>query len=103
MKKIEKRKIKISLDLEGNDQVVLLDTLNALKSTTREDIERNIYRINMKGNIIWQVSPYDAFSKSTFTNIYFSDNGKLLAYNFDGGEYEIDLETGKVQPKQLLK
>ncbi|MFW9880717.1 MAG: hypothetical protein ACFFG0_47230 [Candidatus Thorarchaeota archaeon] len=102
MKKIEKGKTKISIEIRGGDNIVLLDMSNASKSTKIEEIQRNIYRIDVNGKIIWQISPYDAFSNSTFTNIYIS-NDKLLGYNFDGGEYEINLDTGKVRPKQLLK
>lgn len=103
MIEITKDRIKISLEIEGGDRIILLDMLSAPKSSSKEDVQRNIYRIDENGKIIWQLLPYDAFEISTFTNVYFSEKFELLGYNFDGGEYEIDINTGKVRPKQLLK
>lgn len=62
-----------------------------------------MYRVDDKGAVLWRVGDYKAFPYSTFTNVYIDKDGKLRGYNFDGVEYEIDLQTGEVRSSQLLK
>lgn len=93
--------IETSLDLPGGDNVVLVNWERLNDETSQQ---RNVFRLNDRGEVVWQVGNYRPMpGKSTFTNIYFDEHGKLLGYNFDGGEYEIDAGTGAVGRSHLLK
>lgn len=87
------------------DQKIQLETrkfiirLNYMKA---EDPNRNIFCINDKNEIIWQIESdpmrthlpggldLDTFVSITFDHI-------LKAKRFSGFEYEVDLETGRIK------
>lgn len=63
----------------------------------------NIYGVSYDGKILWQVekiahvdqdSPYTGIGK---------ENNFLSAYNWDGHDYCIDLNTGKILGKKFVK
>lgn len=71
--------------------------------TDRESRQRNVACIDATGRERWRVGDYRPSDVSTFTNIYFDSEGELRGYNFDGGEYRIDVNTGTCTPLRLLK
>lgn len=91
-----------SLTLDDGGSVVLVDMLDTDKASV-ERIHRNVYRIDETGKVAWQVGDYAPMSNSTFTNIYFDELGVLIGYNFDGIEYLINMDTGELRPKRLVK
>ncbi len=93
----------VRLPLNDGGKVELIDMLDAPKTSSEDDIQRNVFRFDAEGNVVWQIRAYNPFPNSTFTNIYFDKENKLLGYNFDGVEYAIDLDTGTVTSSQLLK
>jgi len=93
----------VVLPLSDGGRVELVDMLDAPKTSSDDDIQRNIFRFDAKGDMIWQVGTYNPFPVSTFTNIRLDEEGRLLGYNFDGGEYSIDLDSGVATPKLLMK
>ena len=94
------KKIKKTLKLEDGTRIILVDFLDC--EGPLDDIHRNVFRVDSNTKIVWQIGEYNPFPNSTFTNIYFQDN-KLFGYNFDGGEYEIDSQTGKINSSELIK
>jgi hypothetical protein len=61
--------------------------------------DANIYRIDSEDNIIWQIEPTPDMSfvgvlGDFYSNCWFSEN-MLIALNYGGYEFQIDLETGK--------
>ncbi|WP_155839268.1 hypothetical protein [Hyphomonas chukchiensis] len=88
------------VDLPKGEAVVLLDRLGKGDQYNKEDLARNVFRIDSKGHIMWRVS--SAFDKlgDPFTRLY-SEDGTLTAYRWDGGSYVIDLETGSATPLRL--
>ena len=78
--------------------------LAASASVPLADRERNIYRLNADGGVAWRISASDpVYPGSPFTGIGFDIDHKLLAYRWDGTEYEIDLVTGTAAPRKLAK
>ncbi len=87
------------LGLPSGDKVVLFGYDSCVDKIERQ---QNIVCFDSRGNEKWRVGEYGAWENSAFTNIYFLDGG-LYAYNFDGGEYSIDMGTGQCRPVALLK
>jgi hypothetical protein len=93
----------ISLELENGDRILLVKMSNASESTPKEIVRRNLFRVNPQDVIVWQVGEYPHCLASTFTNIYWGEAGELLAFNFDCGEYVIELDTGKPIGSRFLR
>jgi hypothetical protein len=100
MKLFRPEYVRVTLQLPGGHRIVVIDSEGLAPGSK----ERNLYRIDQHGEVIWQVEDYGpTFSRSTFTNVYFDDKGRLRAYNFDGGEYEIDPQDRSIRGSRLLK
>lgn len=83
-------------------KIVLYDRLDP-KIFSDEEAARNVYKLDFSGNIIWQVSSKSDERGAPFTGIRIDEDGKLMAYRWDGGLYEIDIETGFATPKILMR
>ena len=96
-------KLRKVVQLADGGKVVLADPRSGNWKRRDCDGYQNIFRISNTGEIAWQVGPYRWFPNvSTFTNIELSDD-QLVGYNFDGGEYFIDLRTGAIGDSKLFK
>ncbi|PXZ04760.1 hypothetical protein [Gilliamella apicola] len=90
------------LNIDNNYQLALLDGFNDLFKKEPLEVSRNIFLIKTDGQVIWRIySKNDKFGDS-FTNIYEKD-GKFKAYRWDGGQYDIDIETGLATPEILIR
>lgn len=88
-----------SLSLQDGGRIILEDVIG--KPISGERKQRNIYRLSANGDTVWRVSgPED---DDPYTNVYFTETGLLMGYNWNGGEYQIDAETGKAVFKAFLK
>ncbi|MFP0197884.1 MULTISPECIES: hypothetical protein [Pseudomonas] len=82
--------------------VVLIDRLGQESLFDEAECSRNIYLIDEAGRRVWQVfSDFDAHA-GPFTNIILNERG-LKGYRWDGGMYEIDIETGRAVPGEFMK
>jgi len=79
----------------GKGVVVLLDWMDIEREG---DLARNIFFVEPDSTIRWQLAdPLPAQGpKQPFTGIGFR-HGKLLAYNLEGGYYEVDIKTGEAK------
>ncbi len=80
--------VKTVLDL--NDRIIVL---------SRElSLNINVFCLDVDGNILWKIQecPHGDGAKP-YTNIRMSDAGELIAYNFIGFDYRVDLNTGAVE------
>jgi hypothetical protein len=61
---------------------------------------RNIFGIERGGKIRWQIerSPHGGTVRNPFTGLYISAEGELIAANWIGVDYRVDLSTGKINP-----
>lgn len=99
-----KWKVKKTLPLDDGGEILLLDMLGVDKSVPWEDVNRNVFRIDANGCVVWQIETRSAQNdRFPFTNIYFDHAGKLKAYCWDGGEYEVDFSSGGVGSGKLAK
>lgn len=92
------------IDLDDGTSLVLLDMLDAPPEVPQADVENNLYRVDPKGGNIWQVSGAGAvYPRSPFSGMALDDNGNLVAYKWDGGQFRINMETGFAEPVQLAR
>jgi len=64
---------------------------------------RNVFCYDIKGSLKWQIpAPIELHDENDFTGIYFR-GGDLYAYNRNGVEYHLDVETGKIIGSDLIK
>lgn len=93
---------KKSLPLPDGGFIVLIDMMGRTKSESWDDSNRNVYRLDAAGNVIWRIGTMSApDEKFPYTNIYFSEAGALKAYCWDGGEYGVDVGTGDIDRGKL--
>jgi len=67
------------------------------KEPFRYKCNQNITGENEQGEVIWQVEDIDPLSDSPFTSIRPFDKEKIIAYNWMGIDYYIDIQTGKLE------
>ena len=65
---------------------------------------RNICCVDEAGKILWEIeeSPHGTQSDKPFMGVYF-DKEKLIASNWNGVDYLVDLDTGKISTLQFPK
>jgi hypothetical protein len=90
------------LTLPDGSGVVLLDMLAARASS--EEMNRNVHCIGPNGTIAWRIeATASAGQQQRFTKISLDDQGLLRAYNWNGGEYLVDLATGAIGSGVLVR
>lgn len=90
------------INLEDGLSLVLLDRLAKESTYGTLQCARNVFLVLSDTKIVWQISTDFDSDGGSFTNILLqSDTAK--AFRWDGGIYDIDLETGRAIPTQLLK
>jgi hypothetical protein len=67
------------------------------KVPVKYKFNRNITAENEQGKIIWQVEDMCPLFDAPFTSIRLFNNEKVIAYNWIGVEYYIDIQTGKTE------
>jgi hypothetical protein len=96
--------IKKTLTLPDGGTVVLIDMMGRTKSETWNDANRNVYRADTSGEVVWTIGTMSApDEKFPYTNIYLDTEGHLKAYCWDGGEYAVNAETGVIDHGKLSK
>ena len=89
---------RVRLILPEGDAIVLVEPT---ATTPDNDANRNVYRLNERGHVIWQIGAAIS-GAGPFTNIYFNDVGQLTAYSSDGCEYPIAPTTGQLGAGTLV-
>ncbi len=87
----------IQIELSDGHRIILQDRLAKGEQFSKEEQSRNIFRLDSKNEIQWQVWSHFDTDGYPFTNIRM-DSDKLLAYRWDGGTYEVDKATGLAVP-----
>lgn len=88
------------LDLPSGDAIIVLDRLGKSGQYSREDMARNVLLITADARIVWRVRSQFDSEGNPFTRLH-REGGKLTAYRWDGGSYEIDIDTGFATPSVL--
>lgn len=100
MKQIDLQKASKIVPLRDGSLLVLISH-ECLAS--EEDKCRNIFKTNSNGLIYWQVGSYIVMpSLSSFTGVELRQE-EIWAFNFDGGVYRIDQDSGVILFSELAK
>jgi hypothetical protein len=92
-----------SLTLPTGDKIVVYDISSAESSADCGDVMRNVFRIGRDGIPRWRIQPLPLPAPRAFLEVYLTVDGKLVAYNADSFEYDVDLDTGVAKPVAFLK
>lgn len=66
-------------------------------------INENIFGVSYDGKILWQIEKVEHVNRdSPYTGMSKKDN-LLLAYNWDGFDYQINPKTGKIINRKFVK
>lgn len=65
----------------------------------------NIYRFALSGNCLWQIepSPHGTQTNRPYVSIYTSFYNSLVAGNWNGVDYIVNIEDGSVKVKSFKK
>ena len=100
---ISKKDIVESLCLSNNLYIVRVDSFNSILNNDINNKVRNVFKIDNEGNVIWQIfSNSDLEQDVSFQGIRM-DGNRLKGYRWNGGQYDINIETGFATPEILLK
>ena len=79
---------------------MLLDS----SSSKETDQARNIFLLDHAGRVIWQVEAATiSHGIKGFSDLYLGADGDLLAYSPNGIEYTIQVETGRILKRELIR
>jgi hypothetical protein len=91
--------ISSKIDLPNGSAIVLLDRLGKGDQYSKEELARNVFKIDADSRVEWQVRSQFDVEGNPFTRLHYA-NG-ITAYRWDGGSYSIDLDTGAATPLVL--
>ncbi|WP_061250284.1 hypothetical protein [Leptospira alstonii] len=92
-----KEYIQKTIKLENGDRVILYDSEKIRGKVSVQDLNQNICRVDENDNLVWRVNAYVhkdwevPFLKMKLIN------DKLIAYDWAGGEFEVNLEDGSIK------
>ena len=90
-------KIDYKIDLSNDRSVVMIDVMGDKSISSFEKIS-NVYCIDKKNNIIWQVKEIGTkvpFDDDGFVYLKKNEIGEIIADRFSGFIYKINPETGE--------
>ena|SRR5690606_18473671 len=92
--------IKMLVEIPNLGNAVLVDS----NVSTSIEAARNIFLLNEKNNILWQIEPATLSHGVTgYSAIYLGKDNQLFAYSSNGFEYNIDVSNGKIIGKELIR
>ena len=100
--KIDLTTVKERIALESGRYAILVDTLGKVEDYTSIERARNVYLVSPSGEIVWRIFSQFDLDGGPFTRLWLEEN-VLHAYRWDGGEYSINLETGKATPDEFTR
>jgi hypothetical protein len=79
--------------------VIILDDNETLPSDSRL-LDRNIYAFNKQAHEIWRIQqcPHGGEQPKPYMLIKKNENGELIASNYIGVDYIVNLNNGSVEP-----
>ncbi len=85
------------ININTKKKIVMLN-VSGNKTISDLEVNGNVYCINDKFEVLWQIKPViTGFSRDPFVNIELNDKRELIAKNFSGFQYRVNLETGDVE------
>ena len=95
--------IKQGIELPNGERVVVFLIESANRTMPRPELLRNVFKLRKDGAPIWRIQLSDSEGARAFQEVYLAADGRLLAYNADSWEYEVDVESGMARPHAFLK
>lgn len=96
----------ISLPHPVVDVKVLGKTVVAkVESDPGNVFNRNVFAFSADGELLWQIeeSPHGTETDKPYVDIGVDKSGNLVAGNWNGVDYFVDIETGKIATKDFKK
>jgi hypothetical protein len=95
---------KKKLAVADGASVVLIDMLGQPTTRPWEDVNRNVCLVAADGHVVWQIETASSEEERfPYTNIYFDEAGGLRAYCWDGGDYAVNLHSGRIDRGTLSR
>jgi len=65
----------------------------------------NVYLVGADGGIRWRVheSPHGTEDDKPFMNLWLTENGALVAGNWNGVDYDVDLRSGAIHARAFKR
>jgi len=76
---------------------VIINNINIQNMTNLQETSVKKLDKNKKGELIWQIKDVNPSLDSPFTNIDFFDKERIIAHNWLGADYYVDIRTGIMQ------
>ncbi len=72
---------------------------------TGQRFNRNVFLVDWTGAVLWQIqeSPHGTEDDKPFLNIWLTDDGSLVAGNWSGVDYDVDLASGVIRVRAFSK
>lgn len=82
--------------LEIDDKIIVLAAYGQLIEFGK--LERTVFCVNEHGEILWQIEeyPFRGRDPAPYTNIWLNESNELMAGNWRGYDFKVDLSNGKV-------
>lgn len=96
----------VELPLPVLEQVGFRDGVAVrLEVPVGQQFNRNILFIEDDGAVRWQIeeSPHGTESDKPFMNLWLAEDGRLVAGNWNGIDYNIRLDSGKITVRSFKK
>ena len=103
-KYFDKDKVLFTTKAKIQSHLVLTNSIIVLVNADELSSDRNIFGYDAGGFLKWQIPAPDVLhSQYYYTSIYLSPSKELQAYSKNGVEVTIDVETGEIIHKELIK
>ena len=96
-------RIKQSIELPNRERVVVYFIDSAKREMPRRELLRNVFKVTRDGTPIWRIQLPNLEDARAFLEVYIAADGRLIAYNADSWEYEVDVASGNAKPHAFLK
>ncbi|MDV6237880.1 hypothetical protein CH379_019820 [Leptospira ellisii] len=85
------------IKLENGDRIILYNSEKIKGKVSVEEQNRNICRIDKDDNVLWRIKSYVHENWGIpFIKMKLRDK-RLIAFNWAGGEYEVNLNDGSIK------
>ncbi len=104
--KYESKK-RIVIPLENGSKIILIDMRDQLdfpptdyrdkaNDVPDEDVVRNVYRVDERNAVVWQISGDlpDSDRKKSCNDMYLNENGQLIVEMYGYKRLKVDMESG---------
>lgn len=101
--KTMRNNVTVDLPLQDGRHVIVVDRSIRSNHVKMNERSRNVYLLDSKNNMVWQIRTDFDDEGMAFTNVFIDVDGSLSAYRWDGGTYHIDINNGYATPREFLK